>query len=94
MCKESDCRAISRAEPRIRFIDSLLHNGERNGHARLDFPSVLFIDDERICKRMGALFAFSDFAVIAETEDGSIRLTFGVKDMWSEYHKNLSKEKF
>lgn len=58
----------------------------RNAIAQVLFPEVNFIEDQRVIKRMAAMMTEADDLVLAVGEDGRIAVSFGIRDMWREFH--------
>ena len=86
------CKELVKAEPHIKYDETLLDNWSRNGTVSLIFPTVIYIDDARVQTIMAGLFKMADDYVISSLGGDCITMTFGIHDMWSEFHYDYDKK--
>ena len=79
------CREIAESEPQIKARMYPFTNDSNNGSASLIFPNVLFCTNTAVVKKMAELYSLAD-AFVTTTLQGTLKLTFLVHDMWSEFH--------
>lgn len=79
------CRKIAERDHDIKYTARPFSNRNQNGMVILDFPSVVFCTDDGVMKRLSDAFYAAE-SVAFSTLGGNLRITFGVRDMWNEYH--------
>ena len=89
---KSYCRELVKLEPHIKYDETLLDNWSRNGMVTLHFPTVIFIDNSMAQTIMEALFRVADLYVVSSLAGDRITMTFGIRDMWSEFHYDYDKK--
>ena len=81
------CREICEKESGVAAPLFPFSNRERNGTVKLEMKNPFWTFSAAVMKRVAALFSMSDDAAIAIPEGTDIiRITFGVHDMWKEFH--------
>ncbi len=81
------CREIAEAERGVSMRPCPLSDRSRNGMVGLDMPRVILMTAPGVLKRLAALFPLADDACVsAAADDGVVRLTFCVRDMWTRWH--------
>lgn len=62
-------------------------NRNRNGMVKLEMKNPFWTFSPAVTKRIAALFSLADDAAVAIPEGTDIiRFTFGIHDMWTEFH--------
>ena len=79
------CRAVSDAEPSIKFTAYPFSDRSQNGMVILDFPKVMFCTSRQAISAISQAFALSD-DITTTTLAGNLRISFGVHNMWSDFH--------
>ena len=79
------CREISEREPRIKYTAQPFSNRSENAFVALDFPKVLFCADAAVLNRISEACAIAT-DICTSTLTGGLRITFGINDMWTEFH--------
>ncbi len=80
------CMDISGMNEHIESPFFVFDKYTRNGTAGIKFGNSEWVFDKEIMARIAELFASADDFCISCLGGDGISLTFGVKDMWSEYH--------
>lgn len=79
------CKQITGMERDVSVTARPFGNRSRNGAVMLDLPKeVFFTDDKRIVDCFAELFRLSDDFTTSTMGD-TLRLSFGVHDMWLDY---------
>jgi len=79
------CTAIAKRDKGLKYKEQAFSRESRNGTLILDFPSVWVGLDEETNRLLSRLFAEADDVGIS-TLGGRLRLSFGVQDIWAEFH--------
>lgn len=79
------CLDISNAEPSIKYDAYPFSNHSQNGIVILDFPEILFCASRRVMVRLSKAISLAD-DITMSTLGGGIRFSFGVQNMWADFH--------
>ena len=79
------CRELADADRSIKNRFKPFSTKDKNASVALDIQSPLWTFDTSIAKKIARLFEMSDGFAIASGDDGSVRITFDVLDMWDKF---------
>lgn len=81
------CREICEKESGVSSPLFPFSNRDRNGMVKLEMKNPFWTFSAAITKLIAALFSLADDAAVAIPEGTDIiRFTFGIHDMWNEFH--------
>jgi hypothetical protein len=79
------CAKAAEIDDRIKNIPFPFSNASRHGVLTLELPYIYGTGDAHIRAILSALYKETNDFTIAYTEDGKIRLSFSVLDMWDTW---------
>lgn len=79
------CLEITRIDHSVKHNYIPFSNRSMNALVSLEFPSVFLCGNAKVIRRLSAAFAIAD-DVWTSTLTGGLCITFGIRDMWTEFH--------
>lgn len=79
-------KQLHEADDRIETPFVPFDNQCRNATVKITIPYVYFSTNRRVQTTMAALFSAADDVAFTSLGGESIGITFGIHDMWEEYH--------
>ncbi len=76
------CKMVTEEEEQITQPFFPFDNRRRHAGVQLVLPCVIFMENRKPISALSALFGAADDVTIAVADDGHVRLTFSVRDIW------------
>lgn len=85
------CADLAERDRQIKYKAYPFSNRSQNGTVILDLPQVAFCTDKRVMRGIADALSIADDVGTSVLGNG-LRISFGIQDMWKDFHYEESKE--